>query len=221
MPSLGAYVIGALDDAERALLDAHLAGCAECRDELERLLPLPRYLACVAAEEAERFDSPPAGLFTRLSAAVRSERRRLVRRRIAGLAAVAMTVAVAAAAVLPARGGVPSPARAASVAAADPQSGVSAAVTLTPRAWGTELSVRMDGAAPGEQCRLVVRGRDGASDVAGTWRATYQGSAGARGSTAMPRADVTAIDVVTTAGRRLVHVPVPPFDRSTAQEEAS
>jgi anti-sigma factor RsiW len=47
MSSLGAYVVGALDDAERAQVDAHLATCADCRDELERLMPLPRYLASI------------------------------------------------------------------------------------------------------------------------------------------------------------------------------
>ena len=32
--SLGVYVLGAIDPAERALVDAHLLTCRDCRDEL-------------------------------------------------------------------------------------------------------------------------------------------------------------------------------------------
>ena len=35
--SLGVYVLGAIDPAERALVDAHLATCRDCRDELAGL----------------------------------------------------------------------------------------------------------------------------------------------------------------------------------------
>ena len=41
-----AYLLGALDDAERDAFESHLAGCARCREEVERLRPaaeaLPR-----------------------------------------------------------------------------------------------------------------------------------------------------------------------------------
>jgi hypothetical protein len=43
---IGAYLLGALTDLERQAFERHMAGCAECRDELERLRPaadaLPR-----------------------------------------------------------------------------------------------------------------------------------------------------------------------------------
>jgi len=50
--SLGVYVLGAIDPAERALVDAHLATCRDCRDELAGLAGLPALLARVSAEEA-------------------------------------------------------------------------------------------------------------------------------------------------------------------------
>jgi len=50
--SLGVYVLGAIDPAERALVDSHLAGCRECRDELAGLAGLPALLARVGTEEA-------------------------------------------------------------------------------------------------------------------------------------------------------------------------
>ena len=50
--SLGVYVLGAIDPAERALVDAHLANCRDCRDELAGLAGLPALLARVSTEEA-------------------------------------------------------------------------------------------------------------------------------------------------------------------------
>lgn len=50
--SLGVYVLGAIDPAERALVDSHLAGCRDCRDELAGLAGIPALLSRVGAEEA-------------------------------------------------------------------------------------------------------------------------------------------------------------------------
>jgi Putative zinc-finger len=61
--SLGVYVLGAIDPAERAQVDAHLAGCRDCRDELAGLAGLPALLSRVGAEEAfalAESDGPPA-----------------------------------------------------------------------------------------------------------------------------------------------------------------
>jgi predicted anti-sigma-YlaC factor YlaD len=50
--ALGVYVLGAIDPAERTLVDAHLATCRDCRDELAGLAGLPALLARVSTEEA-------------------------------------------------------------------------------------------------------------------------------------------------------------------------
>ena len=50
--SLGVYVLGAIDPADRALVDAHLTTCRDCRDELAGLAGLPALLSRVSAEEA-------------------------------------------------------------------------------------------------------------------------------------------------------------------------
>lgn len=222
--ALGVYVLGRVEDVERERIDRHVEGCAECRRELERLMPVPRYLACLAPEEVARLDDrwqPPAGLRTRLRAAVSAEHRRLVRQRVVAVAAVLAILATGMAAALQGGSAPSAPAPASRAAASDPRSGVRAAVVMSPHTWGTELSVRMHGAAPGERCRLVVRARDGRTEVAATWRATYRGTAEVTGSAAIPTADVTAIDVVTTDGRRLVRVPVHESTPSAAQEDAS
>jgi len=50
--ALGVYVLGAIDPAERVLLDAHLETCEACQAELAELADLPALLALVPAEEA-------------------------------------------------------------------------------------------------------------------------------------------------------------------------
>jgi hypothetical protein len=189
--SLGAYVLGALEPPERDAVDLHLAECDECRAELERLLPLPRYLSSLGPADVARLK----GL-------------RPLRRWVAGAALTAATLGVAAA--LARGGGDGTPPSAEHAAAVDHRSGVSASVVATPREWGSELSVRMRGAVAGELCRLVARGRDGRSEVAGTWRASYEGSAVVTGSAAIPLADLADVDVVTAAGQRLVSLRLPP-----------
>jgi hypothetical protein len=67
---IGAYLLGALTDLERQAFERHVAGCAECGAELERLRPaadaLPR-----SVEQVE----PPPGLKTSLMEVVEREAR--------------------------------------------------------------------------------------------------------------------------------------------------
>ena len=91
--ALGVYVLGAIDPAERALVDAHVAGCADCRDELAGLAGLPALLARVGADEVGRItredadphpaagpqsitgsDQPPSSSNAMLQAGLRSAR---------------------------------------------------------------------------------------------------------------------------------------------------
>jgi len=213
MTSLGAYVLGALDDRERDRVDDHVAACDQCRAELEALIPVRSYLARMSPEELRALESqaaPPVALHARLRTAVRAERRRARRRRVAAVAALAAVVALGFAGWRAAeeRRPAPAPVASATTAADGARAGVHATVAATPRAWGTELRVRLSGAAPGERCRLVARARDGSTEVAGTWWTTYSGSADVTGAAAIPAADLVALDVVTAAGQRLIRVPM-------------
>ena len=58
--ALGVYVLGAIDPAERAQVDAHLTTCPGCREELASLAGLPAMLRKVPVVEAERLASPDA-----------------------------------------------------------------------------------------------------------------------------------------------------------------
>ncbi|MDX6601124.1 MAG: hypothetical protein QOF13_326 [Solirubrobacterales bacterium] len=103
---IAAYLLGALEPGEAAELERHLAGCEECRTELERLRPAAQLLP----ESVERVE-PPRELRGRLMDQVRTEAEtaQASRRRrgwhigswslrpVAGLAALVLVVAAAAA----------------------------------------------------------------------------------------------------------------------------
>ena len=63
-----AYLLGALDETERAAFEEHLAGCPACREEVDDLLPAARALP-VSAEPVD----PPASLKARIMAEVERE----------------------------------------------------------------------------------------------------------------------------------------------------
>ena len=67
---VGAYLLGALTDAERSAFEDHLAGCPECRHELERLRPAAEVLPR-SVEQVE----PPASLKRSLMEVVDREAR--------------------------------------------------------------------------------------------------------------------------------------------------
>jgi len=64
----GAYVLGALDKAERAAFEDHLAGCAACREEVDELLGVAQALPLSVDPVV-----PPPSLKTRLMAEVERE----------------------------------------------------------------------------------------------------------------------------------------------------
>ena len=98
--ALGVYVLGAIDPAERAQVDEHLATCLECREELASLAGLPAMLRKVPVVEAERLAAPEqdpelagvpsAELLTSLTARTANVRRMHRWRTLASAAAVAI-----------------------------------------------------------------------------------------------------------------------------------
>ena len=103
-PSLGVYVLGAIDPAERGLVDAHLLTCRDCRDELAGMAGLPALLARVNPDEISRIcaddtvrpmasdDHPPEELLGTVLGLAEARRRR---NRWRYLSAAAAVVAIA------------------------------------------------------------------------------------------------------------------------------
>lgn len=207
---LGAYALGALDDADRARVDAHLADCADCRAEVESFAGITSRLALVSEEQVRQAAEPPPELLDRTLAQV-AWRRRRGRRRVL-LAAAAASVALGLGAGvgwsvldLERRPPVAAPP---TISASESSAGIAAQVNMEARGWGTALNVRMTGVPVNTSCRLVAVGRDGRRDVAASWEITYPGPARFEGATAIPRDRLQRLEIVTTDGRTLLAVPV-------------
>ena len=205
--SLGAYVLGALDPIERAAVDAHLSECPACRDELAGLAAMPGLLSRVRVEDVlEPAPSPSPGAADRLIGRLRAARRAR-RRRLAAAGGAFALAAIAAGAIVIGTdntGGGGTNRNVASISATSARTGVTASFGVRPAPWGTAVRVRLRGVPPNTRCKLITYSRDGGREVAGTWRATYDGTADVQTATAIPRGRLAAIEVTTVGGRRLV-----------------
>lgn len=208
--ALGAFVLGALDPAERAEVDVHLVRCPACRDELAHLAGLPGLLGRLTVDEVVAGPvRPDPALLERLLASV--ARRRRTRRRV-------LVTSVAAALALIGAGGTaaavlhreaPRPRVLSAEGAAVQGSVVHASFGLLARPWGTELTLQLRGVRRGERCRLVAVARDGRSEVAASWQASYAGRADVTGATSIAAVDLDSLRVVTGTGQELIATSVP------------
>src|SRR4051812_43533946 len=97
---LGVYVLGAIEPAERAMVDAHLSTCQRCRDELASLAGLPAMLGRVTEDQIEQLGPPPEELLDSILAAAAGESRgRRRKNRLLLVAAAAALVVVTGAGV--------------------------------------------------------------------------------------------------------------------------
>ena len=222
--SLGVYVLGAIDPAERALVDAHLATCRDCRDELAGLAGLPALLARVNPDEISRIrvddtvrtspdERPPAelhGTVLDLAAA----RRRRNRWRFAAAAAAVVAIAgglfgglssatpgtpTVASGEYPTGTGVWETAQTTSKI-----SGTSATIKYASEHWGSAFEVLVKGIPAGTTCELWVFNTDGTRSQVAAWtvsgddegRVWYPGSA--------PDSSAAISSFQITAGHRVL-----------------
>lgn len=202
-----AYVLGALSPDERRLFEEHLAGCAECRASVGELAGLPALLAQVPApalDEVEPAAAPrpanvPATLLPSLLHRVR--RRRTVRRwTLAGTAALA-AAAIATAVVLPIQLSAPPRGTTEVTLAQMVASPISADVAVTPRSWGTELSMTCRyanapaGYASAGDYALYVTDASGRATRVASWSAWPGATIRASGAVDLPKAQLRSIEL--------------------------
>jgi hypothetical protein len=93
---------------------------------------------------------------------------------------------------------------AARVVTATGSSGVRAEFSLTDKRWGTAIAVRVTGVPHGAHCVLTSVSRSGARSSAGTWQASYGGTATVTTATDVRVADLQALELTTADGQRLL-----------------
>jgi hypothetical protein len=209
---LGVYALGHLEGDERAGLEAHLDGCAACREELALLAPVATMLPHA---DPARFESeapaPPPELGARIAATIAAERgqtERKHRRRLFGGFALGGAAAALAAAVLAifvlggGDGGQPER----QVRFASLPKGVAIDATLEPHAYGTEIRMYVHGIASGTLCTVSLRGPGGVSYPAGTFRYRWGDDSEAVLSSALDLSRTRAVTV--RAGHRTFVAPV-------------
>ncbi len=206
--SLGVYVLGAIDPAERALVDAHLVTCRDCRDELAGLAGLPALLARVNPDEISRIcaddtvrtvpdDRPPGELIgTVLDLA--AARRRRTRWRFAATAAAVVAIAgglFGGLSSITTTRTIPIPTTPAgthwdTVETTSSVTGASASVAYSHEMWGDAFEVLVDHIPVGTTCQLMVVHPDGTRTQVAEWTtASDEGEvwySGSMASTAKP-----------------------------------
>jgi len=233
--SLGVYVLGAIDPAERAMVDSHLAGCRDCRDELAGLAGIPALLSRVGAEEAFALaenDGPPADLAAvgpgaaepprELLATVidlTSARRRRRRWREAGLGvAAALIVAVGVFGGLR-LGSSPPQSTQASAQFPGPAAGpwqtvsghsqdMTATVMYRPMGWGSQLAAKVSGIPIGTTCQMWALGANGSRTLVGSWETdNREGTVWYPASAAVPAGQLHGF-VITVGTSSAITVPM-------------
>lgn len=222
---LGAYALGHLEGDERAGLEAHLEGCPGCREELAALAPVARMLPHADPARFELAPEPPPELGRRIAATIEGEKERSEQRRrrrlFGGLAFGGTTAAAVAAVLLLFVFGGSSPDAGQPVEFTDLPEGISISATLEPHAYGTEIHMYVHGVPSGTLCRVWLRGPNGATYPAGTFRYRWGDDSDAVLSSAL---DISRTrEVVVDTGKRTFVAPVNPpgATATTGQEEAT
>jgi Putative zinc-finger len=234
--ALGVYVLGAIDPAERSVVDAHLSTCPECREELAGLAGLPALLRRIPVGEAQQLaddevdDLPGAGLpgpevpsaemLPVLLGRTTQARQARRWRNLAAAAAVVLVAGIGGAAGWSAvnhavgsggnaesGGNSALPANSTSVSATDPVTHVAATVRYAAMDWGTVLDARVKNVPAGDRCQLLVTDSAGHTTVVGSWTTSYdESSIWYPGSSGVTLDSVRSFEVMSQ-GKVLVKVP--------------
>jgi hypothetical protein len=226
--SLGVYVLGALEPAERAAVDAHLATCEGCREELADLESLPAVLASLSTEDAVAVDDgwphERAALIDTPTAPGAAERpgdlsavqgRRNIFRTTLLSVAAALVIALGAVSVgiyagQPDAGPYAGPALGPwQIAQGSNAADMHAIVRYRPMGWGTQVAVQMTGIPLNTPCAIEAYQRNGIATGGGSWITDKnEGKVWYTASAAVSKNTVTKF-VITVAGHAAIVITVP------------
>jgi hypothetical protein len=203
----GAYVLGALDDEDRAAFEAHLASCAECRGRVDDARAAAGLLSGLSLADVGEVAPMPDTLLPGLLRRAKRERRR--HRLLTGSLGAVAAASVAALIVLlwpTSSNSAGSPAQA--FIAVRPSS-VSATAQLVSRGWGTEIDLECRYADNVEHYlpyNLVVVDKHGQTHGAGSWTLAPGHATEFTGGTSVPRADIAQVRITLPDGTPILQL---------------
>jgi anti-sigma factor RsiW len=217
---LGCYALGLTSATESDAVERHLLTCARCHDDLEDIASVGLYLASqVDAHMPEliRELKVPAGSQRRRPSTADQPRRRTL---AVGLAAAAMLVVAGLGVGMWLRPSAPSspPSTDLVASAADPATGVSAVLAITPRPDKVAIQITVNGLQVGTPYQLLLITRSGQPVVISDWRAADPTQI-IRGEVPMPVVDVGYFAISRPDGTVLLAVPFGPKMLVTSRAE--
>jgi anti-sigma factor RsiW len=200
-PDVERYLAGTLDEERARLLEEHLRTCVQCSDEVAEFHEFQRIVDTVLN------GPPPDGdlVLQRALRQIRAESAATRRRRgafLASAAAVVAAVALTTGVMVGKSGDSVGPVRA---SATDAGTGAALAVSFAETSGWSHISAAVSGVPVGEQCELVLVGKDGRQTVAAGWRVTAVKSTVDASALVDPSA-IASIRLETLAGANLVTV---------------
>lgn len=205
--SLGAFILGHLDQTENTQVRAHLDGCAACRAEYEALAPLATALRDVDPDSLEEALEPGALLGARIEADIASERtgrrrRTAVQRALVGTAASLILVATFVAGGRLAGDDSPVPLEA--VFVSSELAGVTADADLVDHTWGLEIQLNVTGLEDGARYTTTVQSA-GREYPAGEFIGVTGVEIHCNMNSSVLRDDATSFTVWDSDGRPVLH----------------
>jgi hypothetical protein len=197
-----AYVLGALDPAERAAFERHLATCPHCT---ERVRAMRAVVPALSTVPPEAFEPVPETLLPGLLRRAADKRRR-GRYVLSGVAAAAVAGVITLAVTLWPGGGAPAAHRMTALVPTP----VKASVALESKPWGTEIDLHCSyvGHVPAIPYLLLVRGRSGPAERLGTWRLVPGKETEYTSGTALRPDQITRVEIALPDGTPVLRLDV-------------
>jgi hypothetical protein len=186
--------------------------------------PHPRRRSPVPSHRRSAAPDPPLDERRDDLAALRGRRRRVMLLGVAAAVVIGITGAATTQVLWPRGASVPVAAGSPSGSAkadlnegTSPDTGVSGAVGLVAKGWGTEVAFQLSGVRGPERCSLIAVSRSGDTDVVSGWRVAPGQGYGVpghpdplrlTGGTALAKTDIVRFEVRREDGVRLLDIPV-------------
>ncbi len=206
-----AYLLGALEPAQRVAFETHLTTCPRCQRNVAEIAGVPPLLAGLA--ESALGEPPDSALEpvpdTLLTGLLRAAGRERTRRRWLtsglGLVAAASLTAVLVTALPPSGPAAPAPRAMTALVASQ----VDATVALRATEWGTEIELtcwyRSDAAVPpGYQYELVAYDADGDAYDVGSWQLDPGRKVAFTGGVALAPPQISKVQIIRPDGAAIL-----------------